>query len=70
MRTYSVQSRKRCTEELSELKYCTCDSLIPEQRTHSEFSLNTDVGNEMKYPFVICIYHLQEALPNNQWQLG
>lgn len=37
---------------------------------HSLFSLNTEVNNEIKYPFEICVYHLQEALPNNQWQLG
>lgn len=43
---------------------------MQEQRKHSLFSLNTEVNNDIKYPFEICIYHLQEALPNNQWQLG
>lgn len=37
---------------------------------HPQFSLNAEVNNNMKYAFEICIYHLQEALPNNQWQLG
>lgn len=56
--------------KLSTLKHCTCDSLLQEQRLPSYFSLNAEVNNETKYPFEICIYHLQEALPNNQWQLG
>lgn len=64
------QSLKHHTEKLSKLKHCTHDSLIQEQRMHSLFSLNTEVNNEIKHPFEICTYHLQEALPNNQWQLG
>lgn len=64
------QSRKHFTEKLSKLKHCTHDALTWEQRIHSLFRLNTEVNNEIKYPFEICIYHLQEAVPNNQWQLG
>ena len=45
-------------------------TLIQEQRMHSQFSLTAEVNNEMKYSSKICIYHLQKALPNNQWQLG
>lgn len=70
MRTYTIQTRKYRTKTLSKLKFCTCDSSIRKQRTHPQFSLNAEVNNDMKYPFEICIYHLQEALPNNQWQLG
>lgn len=69
MRTYSIQSCKYCTEKLSKLKCCTCDSLIQEWRT-PYFSLKAEVNNETKHPSEICIYHLQEAPPNNQWQLG
>lgn len=35
-----------------------------------DFSLSAEVNNETKHSSEICIYHLQEAVPNNQWQLG